>query len=149
MAQAPTKTVTRTRKKVKKNISEGIAHIHASFNNTIITITDRQGNALSWATSGGETGASNRITLLRDTNGDGVPRSQSVFLDHLNSPFGVALVGHDPDLGRWAGWFIAGQEKGIVTFKKGAACVIDFPAQVAAGKGVLYGHYQPGDLRKL
>src|ERR1700730_12168504 len=53
MAQAPTKTVTRTRKKVKKNISEGIAHIHASFNNTIITITDRQGNALSWATSGG------------------------------------------------------------------------------------------------
>src|SRR3982074_221885 len=53
MAQAPTKTVTRTRKKIKKNISEGIAHIHASLNNTIITITDRQGNALSWATAGG------------------------------------------------------------------------------------------------
>src|SRR5687767_14477838 len=44
---------TRVRKKVKKNVSEGIAHVHASFNNTIITITDRQGNALSWATSGG------------------------------------------------------------------------------------------------
>jgi small subunit ribosomal protein S11 len=44
---------TRVRKKVKKNVSEGIAHIHASFNNTIITITDRSGNALSWATSGG------------------------------------------------------------------------------------------------
>ena len=42
----------RARKKVKKNVAEGIAHIHASFNNTIITITDRQGNALSWATSG-------------------------------------------------------------------------------------------------
>ncbi|MDM8545923.1 30S ribosomal protein S11 [Candidatus Venteria ishoeyi] len=41
------------RKKVKKTISEGIAHVHASFNNTIITITDRQGNALAWATSGG------------------------------------------------------------------------------------------------
>ncbi len=41
------------RKKVKKNISDGIAHVHASFNNTIITITDRQGNALSWASSGG------------------------------------------------------------------------------------------------
>ena len=41
------------RKKVKKNVAEGIAHVHASFNNTIITITDRQGNALSWATSGG------------------------------------------------------------------------------------------------
>jgi small subunit ribosomal protein S11 len=43
----------RVRKKVKKNVAEGVAHIHASFNNTIITITDRQGNALSWASSGG------------------------------------------------------------------------------------------------
>lgn len=41
------------RKKVKKNVVEGVAHIHASFNNTIVTISDRQGNALSWATSGG------------------------------------------------------------------------------------------------
>jgi small subunit ribosomal protein S11 len=49
MAKAP----ARTRKKVKKNVVDGIAHIHASFNNTIITITDRQGNALSWATAGG------------------------------------------------------------------------------------------------
>ncbi len=46
------KANTRVRKKVKKNVAEGIAHIHASFNNTIITITDRQGNALAWATSG-------------------------------------------------------------------------------------------------
>ncbi len=44
----------RARKKVKKNVAEGIAHIHASFNNTIITITDRQGNALAWASSGGQ-----------------------------------------------------------------------------------------------
>ena len=48
-----TKANVRVKKKVKKNVAEGIAHIHASFNNTIITITDRQGNALSWATSGG------------------------------------------------------------------------------------------------
>ena len=41
------------RKKEKKHVVEGIAHIHASFNNTIITITDRQGNAVSWATAGG------------------------------------------------------------------------------------------------
>lgn len=41
------------RKKVKRNIAEGVVHVHASFNNTIITITDRQGNALTWATSGG------------------------------------------------------------------------------------------------
>lgn len=46
-------TATKARKKIKKNVAEGIAHVHASFNNTIITITDRQGNALSWATSGG------------------------------------------------------------------------------------------------
>lgn len=42
-----------TRKKVKKTISDGIAHIHASFNNTIVMVTDRQGNALAWATAGG------------------------------------------------------------------------------------------------
>ncbi|HEC16915.1 MAG TPA: 30S ribosomal protein S11 [Sedimenticola sp.] len=40
-------------KKVKKTVTDGVAHIHASFNNTIITITDRQGNALGWATAGG------------------------------------------------------------------------------------------------
>jgi len=44
----------RVRKKVRKNIADGVAHVHASFNNTIITITDRQGNALSWASSGGQ-----------------------------------------------------------------------------------------------
>ncbi len=43
----------RSKKKVKRNVSDGVAHIHATFNNTIITITDRQGNALTWATSGG------------------------------------------------------------------------------------------------
>jgi len=53
MAKASNSGATRARKKVKKNVSDGIAHVHASFNNTIITITDRQGNALSWATSGG------------------------------------------------------------------------------------------------
>ena len=47
------KASSRTRKRVKKNVVDGVAHIHASFNNTIITITDRQGNALSWATAGG------------------------------------------------------------------------------------------------
>jgi small subunit ribosomal protein S11 len=41
------------KKKVKKVVVDGIAHVHASFNNTIITISDRQGNALSWATAGG------------------------------------------------------------------------------------------------
>ena len=49
MAQTP----VRTRKRVKKQVVDGMAHIHASFNNTIVTLTDRQGNALSWATAGG------------------------------------------------------------------------------------------------
>ncbi|MEW8468206.1 MAG: 30S ribosomal protein S11 [Candidatus Thiodiazotropha sp.] len=43
----------RGKKKVKKSVTDGVAHIHASFNNTIITISDRQGNALAWATAGG------------------------------------------------------------------------------------------------
>ena len=47
------KTPVRTRKRVKKTVVDGMAHIHASFNNTIVTLTDRQGNALSWATVGG------------------------------------------------------------------------------------------------
>ena len=41
------------RKKAKRVVVDGLAHVHASFNNTIVTITDRQGNTLSWATSGG------------------------------------------------------------------------------------------------
>ncbi|GAA6171699.1 MAG: 30S ribosomal protein S11 [Colwellia sp.] len=47
------KTPVRSRKRVKKQVADGMAHIHASFNNTIVTLTDRQGNALSWATAGG------------------------------------------------------------------------------------------------
>lgn len=55
MAKASNNTAAqRVRKKVKKNVAEGVVHVHASFNNTIITITDRQGNALAWATSGGQ-----------------------------------------------------------------------------------------------
>jgi len=44
---------TPVRKKARSSVSDGVAHIHASFNNTIVTITDRQGNTLAWATSGG------------------------------------------------------------------------------------------------
>jgi len=43
----------RTKKNVKTTVIDAVAHIHASFNNTIITITDRQGNTLGWATAGG------------------------------------------------------------------------------------------------
>ena len=53
MAKAANNAAARARKKVKKNVVDGILHVHASFNNTIVTMTDRQGNALSWATAGG------------------------------------------------------------------------------------------------
>jgi len=48
----PSQNAAAKRKKVKKNVTDAVAHIHASFNNTIILITDRQGNALSWSTAG-------------------------------------------------------------------------------------------------
>jgi small subunit ribosomal protein S11 len=47
------KQAPKVRKKARKQVVDAIAHVHASFNNTIVTITDRQGNTLSWATSGG------------------------------------------------------------------------------------------------
>ena len=46
------RTKIRAKKRVQRTVSDGIAHVHASFNNTLITITDRQGNALAWATAG-------------------------------------------------------------------------------------------------
>ena len=53
MAKSLHNSAARVRKKVRKSVAEGIAHIHASFNNTIITISDRHGNALCWTTAGG------------------------------------------------------------------------------------------------
>lgn len=46
-------SASKSKKRVKKNVADAVAHIHASFNNTIVTITDRQGNTLTWATAGG------------------------------------------------------------------------------------------------
>ncbi|ANB18607.1 MAG: 30S ribosomal protein S11 [Dokdonella sp.] len=47
------KPVAKPKKKIKRVVTDAVAHVQASFNNTVITITDRQGNALSWATAGG------------------------------------------------------------------------------------------------
>lgn len=46
------KTVRKTRKKEKKNVVRGVAHIHSTFNNTIVTICDEAGNAIAWSTAG-------------------------------------------------------------------------------------------------
>ena len=51
--KAAAASAAKARKKVKRQVSDGVAHVHASFNNTIVTITDKQGNTLAWATSGG------------------------------------------------------------------------------------------------
>jgi small subunit ribosomal protein S11 len=50
-SQTQTAQATRTRKKTKKQVVDGIAHIHASFNNTLVLITDGQGNALTWSSA--------------------------------------------------------------------------------------------------
>ncbi|MBU0650690.1 30S ribosomal protein S11 [bacterium] len=47
------KTVKKKKKKIVKNVGSGIVHVKATFNNTIVTITDLKGNAISWATAGG------------------------------------------------------------------------------------------------
>ena len=76
MAKAQSNSAAqRVRKKVRKNIADGIAHVHASFNNTIITITDRQGNALSWASSGGQgfKGSRKSTPFAAQVAGDTVP----------------------------------------------------------------------------
>lgn len=66
MAKAVTKKATRRRRE-KKNIERGAAHIQSTFNNTIVTITDVQGNALSWASAGGlgSEAPENRLRLPR------------------------------------------------------------------------------------
>jgi len=46
------KAKAKPKKKIKRTITDGVAHVHASFNNTVITITDRQGNALAWCSAG-------------------------------------------------------------------------------------------------
>jgi small subunit ribosomal protein S11 len=53
MAAPNSTSGAKTKKRVKKNVAEGVAHIQASFNNTIVSISDRQGNVLAWATAGG------------------------------------------------------------------------------------------------
>ncbi len=72
---AKAQAAARARKKVKKNVVDGVVHVHASFNNTIITITDRQGNALSWATAGGAGfKGSRKSTPVRGPGGGGKRR---------------------------------------------------------------------------
>lgn len=54
MAKANVKGKTRTRRKLRKNVDRGAVHIHATFNNTIVTVTDEQGNVISWSSAGAQ-----------------------------------------------------------------------------------------------
>ena len=52
MATAKSKSTTARKKKIKRSFVKGVAHIHSTFNNTIVTITDPQGNVISWSSAG-------------------------------------------------------------------------------------------------
>src|SRR5699024_2574631 len=52
MARKNTRATSSRRRRMRKNVSSGVAHIHSTFNNTIVTITDAQGNAISWSSAG-------------------------------------------------------------------------------------------------
>jgi phosphohistidine phosphatase len=61
----------------------------------------------------------------------------------------VAAVGHEPFLGAWASWLLAGPAADFVVFKKGGACLLEFPGRVEPGEAVLRWHLGPAHLRAL
>lgn len=71
------------------------------------------------------------------------------WLDEHGRPESVALVGHEPDLGLWAGWLLSGQAHGMVRLKKGSACRIDFTGRPLPGHGELQWLLTPRQLREL
>jgi len=85
------------KRKQRRNVSRGIAHIKATFNNTIVTITDRQGNALSWATSGaaGFKGSRKSTPFAAQTCAEDVAKKA---MEHGVRQIGVVVKG--PGAGR-------------------------------------------------
>lgn len=61
----------------------------------------------------------------------------------------VAVVGHEPYLGEWASWLLAGPSAGFFVFKKGGACLLEFPAGIEPGRAALRWHLAPAQLRAL
>ncbi len=76
MAQAKTKSTGRARKRAKRVVTDGMAYVYASFNNTIITLTDRQGNALAWSSAAkcGFRGSRKSTPFAAQVAGDEVAR---------------------------------------------------------------------------
>ncbi len=77
------------------------------------------------------------VTLLPALAPGTPPRAVLVWLRTQPVDATLALVGHEPDLGRLAGWLLSGRPSGFVQFKKGAAALIQFSGAPAAGKGAL------------
>lgn len=61
----------------------------------------------------------------------------------------VTVVGHEPYLGRWASWLLAGPTADFLVFKKGGACLLEFPGAIDPGRAVLHWHLAPSQLRAL
>jgi phosphohistidine phosphatase len=61
----------------------------------------------------------------------------------------VALVGHEPYLGEWASWLLAGPSADFMVFKKGGACLLEFPDAIDPGRAVLRWHLAPSHLRAI
>jgi phosphohistidine phosphatase len=61
----------------------------------------------------------------------------------------VAVVGHEPYLGEWASWLLAGPSADFMVFKKGGACLLEFPDRIDPGRAVLHWHLAPAHLRTL
>jgi phosphohistidine phosphatase len=61
----------------------------------------------------------------------------------------VALVGHEPYLGEWASWLLAGPSADFMVFKKGGACLLEFPDVIDPGRAVLRWHLAPSHLRAI
>src|SRR2546429_9623705 len=89
-------------KKARKNVLDAIAHVHASFNNTIITITDRQGNTLSWATSGGcgFRGSRKSTPFAAQVAAE---RAGNAAQEHGVKNVEVRVMGPGPEIGRASG----------------------------------------------
>ena len=77
------------------------------------------------------------ITLLSALTPGESPRTVLAWLRSQPVDATLALVGHEPDLGRLAGWLLSGKPSGFVQFKKGAAALLEFPGAPGAGKGTL------------
>ncbi len=61
----------------------------------------------------------------------------------------VVVVGHEPYLGEWASWLLAGPSADFMVFKKGGACLMEFPDRIEPGRAILHWHLAPSHLRTL